>query len=36
MSFKAGIDKIVLLSFTLAFSCLLFFSFFTYVQQIIV
>jgi PAS domain S-box-containing protein len=30
MSFKAGIDKIVLLSFTLAFSCLLFFSFYTY------
>src|ERR1700722_13444079 len=30
MSFKAGIDKIVLVSFTLAFSCLLFFSFYTY------
>lgn len=30
LSFKAGIDKIVLLSFTLAFSCLLFFSFYTY------
>ena len=30
LSFKAGIDKIVLLSFTLGFSCLLFFSFYTY------
>jgi PAS domain S-box-containing protein len=30
LSFKAGIEKIVLLSFTLAFSCLLFFSFYTY------
>jgi PAS domain S-box-containing protein len=30
LSFKAGIDKIVLLSFTFAFSCLLFFSFYTY------
>jgi signal transduction histidine kinase len=30
LSLKAGIEKIVLLSFTLAFSCLLFFSFYTY------
>ncbi len=30
LSFKAGSEKIVLLSFTLAFSCLLFFSFYTY------